>query len=191
MLRKEDDIVTQFVLVGSGARNLVTRNGRGAYDLDYNLQIVRMPERYWNDLGGLKEKVRQALNRVAPRTGFSDGKDSTSVLTALLHFTDTPDLQFHFDVGLLAQNENGTWCRLIHNKNIRGFGPSGQYTWCEIPRSGDVREKAKIIKNKGQWQQVRKKYVELKNLYLKRNDQDHPSFVCYVEAVNEIYQVCC
>lgn len=186
-LREENGIVTQFTLVGSGARNLVTRNGDGPYDLDYNLYIVNMPEHYWNDLADFKDKVRQALNHAVQETAFSDGSDSTSVLTALLHFKDTPDLQFSFDIAILAQNENGTWCRLIHNKNARGFGPSGQYTWCEIPRSKDVREKARIIKSDGKWQQVREKYVELKNLYLQRNDKNHPSFICYVEAVNEIY----
>ena len=31
-------------------------------------------------------------------------------------------------------------------------------------------------------------YQELKNLYLRRGDRDHPSFVVYVEAVNQIYQ---
>ena len=36
-LRDEKDIITQFVLVGSGARNMVTRNGNGPFDLDYNL----------------------------------------------------------------------------------------------------------------------------------------------------------
>ena len=36
-LRDEKDIITQFTLVGSGARNMVTRNGNGPFDLDYNL----------------------------------------------------------------------------------------------------------------------------------------------------------
>ena len=39
MLR-EEGINAQFVLVGSGARNLITRNGDGPYDLDYNLVII-------------------------------------------------------------------------------------------------------------------------------------------------------
>ena len=36
-LRDEKDIITQFTLVGSGARNMVTKNGNGPFDLDYNL----------------------------------------------------------------------------------------------------------------------------------------------------------
>ena len=37
------------------------------------------------------------------------------------------------------------------------------------------------------WEEVREKYLDKKNMYLKRNDHYHPSFVCYIEAVNEIY----
>ena len=38
------------------------------------------------------------------------------------------------------------------------------------------------------WNEVRDTYEELKNLYLRRGDRDHPSFVVYVEAVNQVYQ---
>ena len=34
---------------------------------------------------------------------------------------------------------------------------------------------------------VRDKYLELKNMYLRRGDRDHPSFICYIEAVNNVY----
>ena len=33
-------INTQFFLVGSGARNMVTQNGDGPIDFDYNLNIL-------------------------------------------------------------------------------------------------------------------------------------------------------
>lgn len=32
----DKEINTQFILVGSGARNMVMRNGNGPFDLDYN-----------------------------------------------------------------------------------------------------------------------------------------------------------
>lgn len=31
------------------------------------------------------------------------------------------------------------------------------------------------------------RYLEKKNMYLLRQDHNHPSFVVYVEAVNEVY----
>lgn len=33
---KSKNIIAQFSLVGSGAKNLITRNGNGPYDLDWN-----------------------------------------------------------------------------------------------------------------------------------------------------------
>lgn len=40
-LLKEEGISAQFSLVGSGARNMITRNGEGPYDLDYNLLVMK------------------------------------------------------------------------------------------------------------------------------------------------------
>ena len=48
-------------------------------------------------------------------------------------------------------------------------------------------KKADKLKKKGVWQEVRGKYLEKKNMYLSWQDHNHPSFVVYVEAVNEIY----
>lgn len=58
---KEKGISAQFTLVGSGARNMVTRNGNGPFDLDYNLEIIKAPDEYWNDLRHLKNTVRILL----------------------------------------------------------------------------------------------------------------------------------
>ena len=69
-LLKEKGISAQFSLVGSGARNMITRNGEGPYDLDYNLLIIKAEERYWNDLRLLKETVRNALNQAERREIF-------------------------------------------------------------------------------------------------------------------------
>lgn len=85
-LLKKKGISAQFSLVGSGARNMITRNGAGPYDLDYNLLIMKAEERYWNDLRLLKETVRNALNRAERREFFSDAQDSTSCLTCTAAF---------------------------------------------------------------------------------------------------------
>lgn len=181
---KKDGITAQPILIGSGARNLVTRNGAGAFDLDYNLEIIRMPAEYDQDPFALKNRVMTLLNKQLERTYFSDAKDSTSVITAVLHFTDTPQVQFSFDIGIIKKNKQGDYCRLIHLKDGRSHGT---FTWCEIPTSAQVGEKASAIKKAGKWGVVRQKYLELKNQYLKANDRTHPSFVVYVEAVNQIF----
>ena len=185
-LLKEKGISAQFSLIGSGARNMITRNGDGPYDLDYNLLIMRAEERYWNDLRLLKETVRNALNRAERNEFFSDAQDSTSCLTALLHFKDTPNVEFSFDVAITTKNKNGNYMRLIHNKNVYALGLD-QYTWNEVPNSHQVKDRADKLKRAGLWQKVRDRYLEKKNMYLFRQDHNHPSFVVYVEAVNEVY----
>ena len=184
-LLKEKGISAQFSLVGSGARNMITRNGDGPYDLDYNLLIMKADDEY-RDPRLLKDTIRNALNKAVGGKFFSDAQDSTSYLTALLHFKDTPNVEFSFDVAIIKKNPNGNYMRLIHNKNVYALGLD-QYTWNEVPNSHQVKDKADELKKAGLWQKVRDRYLEKKNKYLFRQDHDHPSFVVYVEAVNEVY----
>lgn len=93
----------------------------------------------------------------------------------------TPNVEFSFDVAIIKKNPNGNYMRLVHNK------PWNQYTWNEVPRSHQVKDRADDIKEEGLWQEVRDKYLEKKNMYLSWQDHNHPSFVVYVEAVNEVY----
>ena len=67
---KSKNIIAQFSLVGSGAKNLITRNGNGPYDLDYNLVVIKADERYWKDLRLLKDTVRNALNKAERKDFF-------------------------------------------------------------------------------------------------------------------------
>ena len=184
---KEKGISAQFTLVGSGARNMVTRNGDGPFDLDYNLEIIKAPEEYWNNLRGLKDTIRILLDKAAGLKCFSESQDSTSCLTALLHFKDEPAIKFKFDVAIVSRNSKGKLRRLIHNKNAWGLRMD-QYVWNEIPDSHNIAQKVKRLKAEGLWLTVRDQYVQRKNMYLSSWwDKDHPSFIIYIETVNEIY----
>ena len=184
---KEKGISAQFTLVGSGARNMVTRNGDGSFDLDYNLEITKASEEYWNDLRHLKDTIRILLDKAEKLNCFSESQDSTSCLTALLHFKDDPTVKFKFDVAIVSRNSKGKLCRLIHNKNAWGYGKD-QYVWNEIPDSHDIAQKTRRLKAEGLWLTVRDRYIDRKNMYLSRWwDKDHPSFIAYIETVNEIY----
>ena len=103
-----------------------------------------------------------------------------------LYFKDTPNVEFSFDVAIIKKNPNGNYMRLIHNKNMYALSWD-QYTWNEVPNSHQVKDKADEIKEEGLWQEVRDRYLEKKNMYLSRQDCNHPSFVVYVEVVNEVY----
>ena len=184
LLNKVYGINTQFSLVGSGgsSRNMVTRDGNGPFDLDYNLVILNMPNEYQKDLKKLKDTVRNSLNEIVKKEYFTDGKDSRSVITSILHFSNSSEVKFSFDIAILAKNNQGNFCRLIHNKGYqKGF------TWNEILSSHNVKELADRLKREGLWNEVRNIYLNKKNMYLQRGDNNHPSFIVYVESVNEVY----
>ena len=181
---KKKGVSATFVLVGSGAKNMVTRNGDGPYDLDYNLFIQKADESYRHDLRALKNEVRLALNKAAGGQCFDDSQDSTSCLTAILHFNDSPKVQFSFDVAIVRKSDDGSLQRLKHIKNPFGFD---QHIWNTVPDSREVRERVEYIKKAGRWKDVRDTYISKKNMYLSRQDKDHPSFVVYIESVNEVY----
>lgn len=192
ILNEEYGIGAQFNLVGSGGRNLVTQNESEPIDLDYNLEIVRCEN--IRDGRRIKECVRKAFNkalRKASNYDLGDCDDSTSALTMKkLYFTDTENkTKFSMDVCIVRTDENGQKYRLIHQKT--GFTPSDRYYWIPAPNAKEMRKRADAIKKAGKWAEVRERYLDIKNNYLNRNDHDHPSFVCYIEAVNNVYNKIC
>ena len=189
-LKDEYGISATIHLVGSGKRKLILRNGKGNIDLDYNLEIVKCED--FSDCRYIKESAQRALNKVLREERLSDCRDSTSALTTnLIHFNNRPDIEFSYDVCIIITNEdqNGEerYYRLIHKKT--GFSWNDIYCWEEGPRTHRVKEKAEYIRKNGGWDELREKYRALKNKYLTRNDHDHdhPSFICYVETVNNVY----
>lgn len=186
VLRDKYDINSQSFLVGSGARNMVTQNENESIDFDYNLNIISCPN--WNDAKYIKESTRKAFNMVMRNHNLDNVEDSTSSLTSkLIHFTDTPNIKFKIDVCIVTKNVDGLWERLIHQKT--GFLYLDTYIWNIAPNSKNYQEKAKTIKSiPGWWEPIlRPKYLDKKNLYLRRNDNNHPSFICYMEAINDVY----
>ncbi len=174
-------------LVGSGARNLETQNANEPVDLDYNLNILKVYE--WNinrDVAKIKEYIRKMFNKVLKRHGWSDCQDSTSALTTeKRHFKKGNQTEFSIDLAIVSENNDGTWFRLIHRKT--GSFANDEWYWNEGPQSKGLVEKVTWCKDNGCWCEVRETYLSKKNMYLSRQDNNHPSFNCYIEAVNEIY----
>lgn len=186
---REEGINSQFFLIGSGGRNMVTQNEEGPIDFDYNLNILSCDD--FNDCKVIKETVRWAFNKVLRNNGLSDCDDSTSSLTTKhIHFNGDDDSnEFSIDVGIVTKGRNGNWNRLKHEKSFIGFMCyQDRYYWNEGPNLDKCKEKAMAIKLiPGCWDYVRDRYLELKNHYLRSNDYNHPSFVCYIQTVNDAY----
>lgn len=183
-LNYEAGINTQIRIAGSGSHNLVTRNGDENPDVDYNLRIVDSPN--YNGKWA-KETVRKAFNEVLNDNGLRNFRDSKSVLTVTGIPLSNADIKsFSMDLGIVTENgKTKKMMRLVHF-NI-GFIQIDQYSWEDIPDSYSTKTKEEAIKKAGCWVEVRDRYLELKNMSLRNRDYDHPSYIVYVEAVNQIY----
>ena len=183
-LKEDYDIGAIFYLVGSGAKNLIVQNASLPIDLDYNLEIVRCED--FEDCGFLKECARKSFDKALYEHGWRNCEDSTSSLTTeKRHFVKGNPTEFSMDVCIVCRDTAEIFYRLIHKKT--GLTYYDQYYWNEAPHSAGIQKKAKYIKKKGKWKLVRKQYLDIKNRYLRQNDHDHSSFICYIEAVNNVY----
>lgn len=181
-----DSIMTvEAHLVGSGAKNLITQNANEQIDLDYNLCVIQVFGINFNDGKTIKEHIKKHFNAVLQNNGLNDCQDSTSALsTNEIYFTKGNQTKFSIDLAIVRENRYG-WERLKHSKT--GFVTSDQWYWNETPNSRDLADKACDIKDEGLWQEVRDLYLYKKNMYLRRGDNNHPSFIVYIETINEIH----
>lgn len=63
-----------------------------------------------------------------------------------------------------------------------------KYYWNESPSSCEYSEKAKVIKPiPGWWEVVLEHYLDIKNDFLRKNDYNNHSFICYIQAGNDVY----
>ena len=172
-------------LVGSGAKNLVTQNANNPIDLDYNICILDTKSININNGRDIKEYIRKEFNIVLKANDWSDCHDSTSALTTEKRvFKRGNQTAFSIDLAITFKNNFG-WHKLIHDKT--GWVTYDGYYWNQIPDSKQLEEKVYAIKLNYLWDEVRGTYLEKKNLYLQRNDRTHPSFVVYIESVNQVY----
>lgn len=152
--------------------------------MDFNIEIVNIDGDI-NDGRTIKEYIRKKFNLALAFKGWGDCKDSTSVLTTEKRvFNKGNKTSFSVDVAIVTES-NGKWYRLIHQKT--GHVDKDHWIWNECPNSTGLRKKILKIKKNNCWMDVRNAYLKKKNFYLTRNDYNHPSFVCYIEAVNEVY----
>lgn len=173
-------------LVGSGAKNLITQNANQPIDLDYNLEIVECSEFNINDCRVIKEYVRKKFDEVLSRAGWNNCQDSTSALTTEIYrFTEGVQTGFSIDLCIVRKGSYGRWERLIHEKV--GYTWLDRYFWNEARQSNGLEDRIQWLKENDCWLEVRETYLEKKNMYLSRGDRDHPSFIVYIEAVNEVF----
>lgn len=174
-------VTFSFNLIGSGGKRLVTQNGDEPFDLDYNLIIQKDKQGLIDDPKRLKNIIRNAFDNVLRENvqGYNGAKDSKSVIT--ITFADGVKRTFSFDVAIYVEADNGYMYRLINDKNF------GRYIWNQVPKSKNYEDKMQAIKENGEWEDFKERYLELKNMHLRRRD-DIKSFSIFLEALNEFYR---
>ena len=75
---------------------------------------------------------------------------------------------------------------MIHEKT--GLTYRDRYFWNLVPESRDLFDRVAALKDEHLWNEVIEVYLDKKNMYLSRQDYNHPSFNVYVETINEIYR---
>ena len=183
-INSEDVMEVEAHLVGSGAKHLETQNADEPVDLDYNLNILETYDCSINDGRYIQEYVRKSFNCILQRNGWEDCHDSKSVFSTGYRCFDDYETSFKIDLAIVTADREG-WYRGIHKKT--GFAQYDEYYWIPAPKSSGLDERVDDIKENGLWQKVRDAYLKKKNMYLTRNDHNHPSFVCYIETINEVW----
>lgn len=165
-------------LIGSGDKNLVTKNEDESFDLDYNIILQRDKKNLLNNPRQIKDIFASRFNKILQPeiSDFKYASDSTSVIT--LKLVQNGRLQFSFDVAILVENNDGIFYRLTNDKR------SGRYIWNEVAKSKDYLEKFQQLKAQGYWQDFKERYLELKNYHLLRRD-NVKSFSVFLETLNE------
>lgn len=178
-MKEKQGIKSGVYIIGSGKFNLVTRNEDKVYDLDFNILCCKIPND--TDLKKFKGRWRRELDKVFVKRGFSHGQDSRSVITYVRKGNPTLSV----DIGIIKRSKAGRFFRLIHLK-----GCEERFIWNEVPDSKDVMKRSEEIRKSSRaWQSLRDRYLERKNRC--RGNKSNPSFVTYVEAVNDVWQKYC
>ena len=183
-INSEDYLEVDFELVGSGAKNLITQNGNQPPDVDFNFVILDMKERY--NESAIKEYIREQLNIVLQDKELRNCSDSTSALT-IKSIPAYKNVFFSIDVAIVKIEYNNHWYRLIHEKH--GRFDEDRWYWNQGINFDEIYKRVNAIKKANGWNDFRNRYLDKKNYYLSEQDNNHPSYVVYIESVNEVYKM--
>ena len=177
-----DKFTFRFDFIGSSARNMITQDVRSniGFDFDINIEVNDPKENYSAE--ELRHLIRNALDRVAPRYGYSCAGDSTRVITIKKKNIFLSKIEHSCDFAIV---NNYTDKDGIHKQQyIRYNKQARRYVW-EIQPAGyrQLIEKAEWLRHHGYWDEVKSLYLDKKNY---NTDPSKRSRALYAEAVNEI-----
>ena len=168
-----------FKLIGSGERRLVTQNGNNPFDLDYNLILQKDKKDLFYNPQRIKILFMDAFKRALNKRGIKNysERNHTSVITVNI-LDKKNNVEFSFDVAILAELDNGFFCRLTYDKI------SNRYIWNQVPNSHKFFDRYKLVRDNGYFMKFKNRYLELKKEHLEKKDETS-SFSIFLETLNE------
>ncbi|HQM01769.1 MAG TPA: hypothetical protein PLH98_14640 [Ruminococcus flavefaciens] len=184
IMRKEHKVTMEIRLIGSGANNCVTKDdSTGFWDLDYNIIIQNLPDKFAKSPNKLKEIIRLTIDEVKESGKYlkgysiSFGKNSTVPITYKV--TKNNKLIMGVDIALIRYDKQRS-LRLVFDK------PANQYIGNELSSKLPTDQDILLIRKSGMKSELRKCYLQKKND--KRNIK-LPSYILFTQAVNEVLQL--
>ncbi len=178
-------MVFKYKIVGSYSRNMITydANSNIGYDFDINLEIFDIETR---NAKQIKHIFLNAIGKIVKKYGYSNPKDSTSVITIKKIDTKKSRILSSCDFCIVYnyEDEEGYDCQ----DYIKFVKNKGTYIWNErsygyymLPDKIDWLKDPEI----NLWNDVRVRYLELKN---ENTDENLHSRTLFAQAVHQICQ---
>ena len=179
-----DKFTFRYDFVGSASRNMITQDVKSniGFDFDINIEVNDDEQRY--SPKQIREMLKKAFDRVAPKYGYSPAEQSTRVLTIKVKDKEHSKILHSCDIAVVNNyiDDDGYECQ----EYIHFDKKSNKYLWEE--RSAgyyQLFEKETFIKKN-----IPRKI--LRDLYLqKKNTNKGPykkSRTIYAETVHEVCQ---
>lgn len=182
ILHKVQDEVREYFTfqikpVGSSSRNMITydEDTNIGFDFDFDIEINDEDEDY--EPKEIRNIIKNAIDRVAPRYGYCYCENSTRVLTIKKIDRRRSRILHSCDLALVYNCDDGRQQYIRFNKK------SNSYSW-EYQGKGFkcLPEKIKWLKAHRYWGELRKYYLDKKN----NNPAKHSRSI-FAESINEMY----
>ena len=108
--------------------------------------------------------------------------DSTQVITCTVG--NFHKYFFSFDLAIFVDANDGFIYKLISDKQINSI----RYIWNKVPKSKNYEANLLFLKRKGLWEEIKNRYKDKKNMYLRRQSQIS-SFEILLSVINEMMQI--
>ncbi len=175
-----DKFTFSFTPVGSSSHNMITYDTKSniGFDFDINIEVNDDNEDF--ESGEIRTIIRNAIDKIAPRYGYTFCKDSTRVLTIKKVNPDSSRIIHSCDLAIVNNCADGRQQYIRFNKD------NNNYSW-EYQGKGfaDLNKKIGWLKNKKLWGDLRDYYIQKKNG--NSNPNKHSRSIL-AESINETCQ---